>query len=307
MGNIGSVLKGKEVHEVFIDFENAKPTNGEMKIYSLVDDVLKRAPDVLKKIEEYKGCQDLARKAMSTPTYENEKEAFEGLLAAVDSIATFFDYAKSLERVLPELLLVIAKGAPSDEKGQAQSLADQQALAKQLADIFDFTLRFDQTRMMRPHLSNDFSYYRRLLPKFSKLPQVKIKDDEASGMALFTAEHIPMMSCLSKAAARALEKNEHVTTALSVMANSCMKMVKSKKFAKAETNLFCARSMTGSIVLYDHVDPLSAVHKRSPIQIKQCILLLKREFPRETSLMNAIRFSTKNFRNAPSSIQDLFD
>jgi len=41
MGNIGSVLKGKEVHEVFIDFENAKPTNGEMKIYSLVDDVLK--------------------------------------------------------------------------------------------------------------------------------------------------------------------------------------------------------------------------------------------------------------------------
>jgi len=117
MGNVATLISRKEIHEVFIDFENAKPTNGEMKIYNLVDDVLKRAPDVLKKIEEYKGCQDLARKAMSTPTYENEKEAFEGLLVAVDSIATFFDYAKSLERVLPELLLVIAKGAPLDEKG----------------------------------------------------------------------------------------------------------------------------------------------------------------------------------------------
>jgi len=307
MGNIGSVLKGKEVHEVFIDFENAKPTNGEMKIYTLVDDVLKSAPDVLKKIEEYKGCQDLARKAMSTPTYENEKEAFEGLLAAVDSIATFFDYAKSLERVLPELLLVIAKGAPSDEKGQAQSLADQQALAKQLADIFDFTLRFDQTRMMRPHLSNDFSYYRRLLPKFSKLPQVKIKDDEASGMALFTAEHIPMMSCLSKAAARALEKNEFVTVTLSIMANSCHKMIKSKKFPKRETNLFCARAMTGSIVLFDHVEQLGAFHKRSPIQLRACIQLLKREFPKEISLLNAIRFSTKHFKDAPANIQDMFD
>jgi len=307
MGNIGSVLQGKEVHEVFIDFENAKPTNGEMKIYNLVDDVLKRAPDVLKKIEEYKGCQDLARKAMSTPTYENEKEAFEGLLAAVDSIATFFDYAKSLERVLPELLLAIAKGAPSDEKGQAQSLADQQALAKQLADIFDFTLRFDQTRMMRPHLSNDFSYYRRLLPKFSKLPQVKIKDDEASGMALFTAEHIPMMSCLSKAAVRALEKNEFVTVTLSIMANSCHKMIKSKKFPKRETNLFCARAMTGSIVLFDHVHPLGVFNKKSPVQLKLCVQLLKKEFPSETGLLNAIHYSTKHFKDAPPAIQQLFD
>jgi hypothetical protein len=240
---------------------------------------------------------------MSTPTPENEQEAFEGLLVAVDSISAFFNYAKQLEKVLPELLVTLAQPT-TDEK---QTLADQQALAKQLADIFDFTLRFDQTRMMRPNLSNDFSYYRRLLPKFSKHPDIKVKDDEASGMALFTAEHIPMMSCLSKAAARALEKNEHVTTALSVMANSCMKMVKSKKFSKPETNLFCARAMTGSIVLFDHVDPISAFHKRSPILIKQCILLLKKEFPKETSLMNAIRFSTKNFRNAPSSIQDLFD
>jgi hypothetical protein len=44
------------------------------------------------------------------------------------------------------------------------------------------------------------------------------------------AEHIPMMSCLAKAGGRALERNEHVTTALAVMANSCMQMIKSKKY-----------------------------------------------------------------------------
>jgi hypothetical protein len=48
-----------------------------------------------------------------------------------------------------------------------------QALAKQLADVFDFTLRFDQTRMKRPQLSNDFSYYRRLLPKHSQHANIK--------------------------------------------------------------------------------------------------------------------------------------
>ncbi len=35
---------------------------------------------------------------------------------------------------------------------------------------------------------------------------VRIKDDEASGMALFTAEHIPMMNCLSKGARTAQER-----------------------------------------------------------------------------------------------------
>jgi len=194
---------------------------------------------------------------------------------------------------------------PSDES--KQSLADQQALVKQLADIFDFTLRFDQTRMQRPNLSNDFSYYRRLLPKFSKHPDIKIKDDEASGMALFTAEHIPMMSCLAKAGGRALERNTHVTTALSVMANSCCQMIKSKKFPRPETNMFAARAMTGSIILFDHVNALGAFHKKSPIQIKNCILLLKKEFPKEQALMNAIHYSTKNFRTAPPDIQALFD
>lgn len=47
-----------------------------------------------------------------------------------------------------------------------------QALAKQLALIFDLALQFDWLRMNRPHLANDFSFYRRLLPKFSKHPKV---------------------------------------------------------------------------------------------------------------------------------------
>ena len=99
------------------------------------------------------------------------------------------------------------------------------------ADIFDFTLRFDALRMERPFLPNDFSYYRRLLPKFNKHPAVKIKDDEASGMALFTAEHIPMMTTLARACPSDAQepRNQHIMEALALMANSCMKMIKNKK------------------------------------------------------------------------------
>jgi hypothetical protein len=173
-------------------------------------------------------------------------------------------------------------------------------------------LRFDALRMERPFLPNDFSYYRRLLPKFNKHPGVKIKDDEASGMALFTAEHIPMMTTLARACAWEAEdpRSVHVQDALALMANSCVKMIKQKKFSKHGTLLFCARAMTGSIVLFDHISALGVFHKKSPVQIKQAIQILKRDFPGNDGiiLLNAIQFSTKqkHFNDAPDSVKDLF-
>lgn len=69
---------------------------------------------------------------MSSPTPENEQLAFEGLLVSVDSVAMFYNYAKELEQVLPELLTTLTK----DGADCKASLSDQQALAKQLAGAF---------------------------------------------------------------------------------------------------------------------------------------------------------------------------
>jgi len=281
---------------VFIDLEGSKPDGAEAKIYNGFNRVLAESKNILQLIEEYKGCRDLARKAMSAPTKENELAAFEGLLQAVDGIQQFFNYTTDVSRILPEVLVQLA----------SKPLSEQQALATSLGRLFDFSLVFDQTRMMRPNLSNDFSYYRRLLPKFSKHPEVKVKDDEASGMALFTAEHIPMISALTKAA-QTVERPEQVQAMLASMANSCMRMIKNKKFSNPRTQLLCARAMAGAIVLFDRLGPASAFSKRSPIALRDCILVLKREFPKEGGLLNAIQYSTKNFKDAPGGIQELFE
>ena len=74
--------------------------------------LLKRGQEVFQLLDEYKGCQDLARKvrarALALLTVlavflsdvfankENEQAAFEGLLAAVDSISQFYHYSKEL-------------------------------------------------------------------------------------------------------------------------------------------------------------------------------------------------------------------
>jgi len=286
---------------VSIDFEASKPTASEKEQFDKLEATFVEADRVLRLIEDHKGCQDLARMAMSQPTPQNEKAAFEGLLLSVESIAAFFNFSKALDKIVQHLLLTLAQNS--------NNLESQQALCTQLARVFDFVLRFDQTRMMRPNLSNDFSYYRRLLPKFNKHPDIKIKDDDASGMALFTAEHIPMNTCINKAGAAAADQNAQVSTVLATVAMSCANMLKTKRFSNERTNVLCARAMTGAIVMFDNIDPVGAFAKRSPINVKVCVTLLKREFaPKDFNpLLNAIHYSTKNFNDAPQGTQNLFD
>lgn len=307
MGQLLALLSSQHYEEVDLNFEGSpRAAPEDEKVSSKAGEVLARAPGITKRIQEYKGCQDLARKAMSEPTPENELAAFEGLLGAVDDIASFFNFCKELETVFPDTLTTIAKGSTASSDSKAPPTIPD-AVALQLAQILEFAIEFDRIRMLRPNLSNDFSYYRRLLPKFNKHPEIRIKDDEASGMALFTAEHIPMINCLSKAAARAQESNVYVGTVLSVMANSCNKALKTKKFNDPVMSYTCARAMTAAIVIFDHIDTLSVFHKKSPIMVKGCVLTLKRDYPQDLSLLNAIRYSTRHFNEAPQGIQDIFD
>merc|ERR1712130_610446 len=242
----------------------------------------------------------------SKPSDETEMADFDGLLKAVDSIQEFYQFSRDMEKIYPKLMTKLAESVKLPEKICA--LNDQPGLTMELATIFDFTLSFDRVRMLRPNLSNDFSYYRRLLPKFNKHSGIKVKDDEASGMALFTAEHIPMTTCLAKAGAKTQElliisdgTENKIGYVLSTMANSCMMLLQDSR----DTNQFIARAMTGAVVVFDHVDPNGAFHKKTPIAIKQIIKIVKQDF--STSMLNAIRYSTRNFRDAPDAIQAMFD
>jgi len=305
----------KSVVGVELDLVNSQPSELEIKTYNEVQGLLKEKEAVFKAIEDYKGCQELARAAMSKPSSETERAAFEGLLQSVTSIAQFYQFSQNLEIVFPKLVTTLANGVHSPDK--ICKLNEYPGLTQQLATILNLALNFDRVRMLRPNLSNDFSYYRRLLPKFTKHPNIQVKDDEASGMALFTGLHIPMTTCLYKAGAKAQEllviqngkaSEGKIGYVLSTMANSCMLELKTNKNTLSDKDkLFLARAMTGAVVIFDHVDPLGAFHKRTPIGIKKIILLLKQDFGNDQSLINAIRYSSKNFRAAPDPITRLIE
>jgi hypothetical protein len=59
--------------------------------------------------------------------------------------------------VLQKLLQALCSEDPRE------TLHNKQALAKQFAEVLQFTLKFDELKMSNPAIQNDFSYYRRTL------------------------------------------------------------------------------------------------------------------------------------------------
>jgi len=106
-----------------------------------------------------------------------------------------------IERVVPKILGQLCSGNLSP----TQHLETQQALVKQLAEILEFVLKFDEHKMKTPAIQNDFSYYRRTLTRASLAHQDNAEKDLVVGnelanrMSLFYAHATPMLRVLSHA------------------------------------------------------------------------------------------------------------
>ncbi|KAF2078540.1 hypothetical protein CYY_000164 [Polysphondylium violaceum] len=311
MGQLLSFINGNDhAEQIFIDFEHAQPSDDERELHKNVGEVLNRGPAIIERLLNYAGCNEYIRRAITNPGPETEDAAWEAVLPSVDQLQEFYDFSLELETCFPKLLVALCKNDPKS------SLSNQQALAKQLADIFDFVLRFDDAKMVNPAIQNDFSYYRRTLNRMKlskKDANIKIRDELANRMSLFFAYPTPMMKVLSETTVKFLSQDttvprDNVTTALSTMANVCHDMVDKKKFNNEEINMFCLRAMVGSIILFDHIHPQGAFVKKSPINMKGCIVTLKETNASSSpGLLNALRFTTIHLNDAdtPGAIKQL--
>jgi len=309
---ISAIGNGKAPEEIFLDFEHAQPSEDEKELHSTIAACLDKGPVILDRLFKYDGCEEYIRKAITTPSEETEQAAWNAVLPAVEQLQEFYDFSLELEGSFPKLLVALCKNEPKD------SFSNQQALAKQLADVFDFVLRFDDAKMVNPAIQNDFSYYRRTLNRMKltkKDINIKIRDELANRMSLFFAYPTPMMKVLSETTAKFLSAEtsvprENVTTALATMSNACCDMVSKKRFESDTTNMMCLRAMTGAIILFDHLHAQGAFSKKSPINIKGCINVLKMYTVSPTDgLLNALRFTTIHLNDpeTPNAIKQLLN
>ncbi|KAL7300476.1 hypothetical protein TKK_0006478 [Trichogramma kaykai] len=336
MGKLLSLLARDETtcctpakYDVFLDFENAQPSDIERDTFEAVQRVLKDSESILQEIQCYKGAGKEIREAISAPTEECQRRAYLTVAPLVAKLKRFYEFSLELERVVPKILGQLCSGNLSP----TQHLETQQALVKQLAEILEFVLKFDEFKMKTPAIQNDFSYYRRTLTRASLISSnnATSKDNNAASdekdlvvgnelanrMSLFYAHATPMLRVLSNATISFLMDNqelprENITETLGTMAKVCLRMLENPnllaQFQREETQLFVLRVMVGLVILYDHVHPQGAFVKGSNVDVKGCVKLLKDQPPcKSEGLLNALRYTTKhlNEENTPKNIKNL--
>ncbi|XP_073257028.1 CYFIP-related Rac1 interactor B-like [Porites lutea] len=306
--------------DIFLDFENASPTEPEQRVYDVVKSVLDEAHRILQELRSYQGANEEIRQAISNAFDEQLQElAWKAVVPLVGKLKMFYEYGLEVESVLPQLLHALCSGPETP----LEHLERQQALAKQFAEILDFTLTFDDLKMTNPAIQNDFSYYRRTLSRRKMANAdddnegIQVSNEMANRMSLFYAYPTPILKILSDATSKFVTENksipiENTTNFLSVLANLCRTMLEDPEFpskiANKETYLFCLRVMVGLIILYDHVHPIGAFAKNSTIDIKATIKVLKDQQQGSVDgLLNALRYSTKHLNDdtTPKNIKAL--
>ncbi|XP_063535212.1 CYFIP-related Rac1 interactor B [Cydia strobilella] len=305
-------------YDIFLDFENAAPTETEKEVYEEVQRVLLESEKILEEIQCYKGAGKEIREAIADPSRISQERAWRAVKPLVDKLLRCYNHSVELQRVVPRLLGSLVGGAMSP----TQHLEQQQALVKQFAEILEFVLKFDEYKMKTPAIQNDFSYYRRSVSRGGlinpDLPpdESNISAEIANRMSLFYAQATPMLKVLSEATSQFVNDNqqdlENTTETLSTMAKVCLRMLENPKlvaqFSREETSLLVLRVMVGLIILYDWVHPAGAFCRSSSVDVKGCVKFLQQQTPAKAEpLLNALRYTTKhlNHQTTPKNIKTL--
>lgn len=90
-----------------------------------------------------KGAGKEIREAIADPQPQCQEKAWNAVLPLVTKLRRCYEHSLELERIVPKLLSQLVGG----KMNPTQHLETQQALVKQLAEILEFVLKFDEFKV----------------------------------------------------------------------------------------------------------------------------------------------------------------
>jgi len=170
MGCGDSTERDDSPSDLTLDLAGAfAPRDDAKKLFDEVAEQLKDAPTQLEILQAYSGCEEPIRKALNEPGPKTEQAAWKAVGLAVDKLYDFYIFSTMLQKQWAKILDTLC------QDDSIQGFRDNQAFAKQVAQIFDFVFHFDEAKMVNPAIQNDFSYYRRVLGRMKNVDKEKKK------------------------------------------------------------------------------------------------------------------------------------
>jgi CYRIA/CYRIB Rac1 binding domain len=93
--------------------------------------------------DSLQGAGKEIREAISDPSPDVQERAWNVVLPLVEKLKACYEHSLELERIVPKLLGQLVGG----RLNPTQHLETQQALVKQLAEILEFVLKFDEYKV----------------------------------------------------------------------------------------------------------------------------------------------------------------
>jgi len=253
---MGLVLKTLRKDDKYTGYEPNFDTAGvdekSQDQYHEILEKLGESKKLLIQLNGYKTSQDRIRDAMNTNSAENKRLAFESTLENVKRIKICYKYCnEDLVKLFQDLRERIRE-VEEEKLEDKEQLKKQEAWAKELARLISFVVEWDQGKMQKPTMLNDFSYYKRNLPQQAANFNLVADTEEslASSISFWLAESMPMCKTLGES----LKAKESLRLLKDISA-LCYHLVESKKFVGTKTpqrnEVLCLRCAVGCIVLYD--------------------------------------------------------
>ncbi|RKP21691.1 DUF1394-domain-containing protein [Rozella allomycis CSF55] len=254
-----------------------QPNDDERELHKKVNAMLKQSDSIIDLIKSYKGCSEEIRSAISSPTKENEKKAWESLLPSVLTLKQAYEFSIVIHEVLLMLMKHLGAGEP------LKNLETNKALSATMA------------KMSNPNIQNDFSYYRRTLSKLRSnsgdmnMSSAIVKGELADKMSLFYAYPTPMLQATISAFSLYFTKDHivssSVTYCLSLMSSICLNNISKKRIVIEDQVILC-------------------------LHIKNVLKIIENEGGNHSNaLINALKYSTKHLNDdsTPKNIKQMFE
>lgn len=279
---------------VHFDFESLKVCEGEAgEDQQQTIEMLKEGRVLLSELRNYHGNAESIRVALSNSgDVDVQRASFTTIRPNIESISKFYRLSADISQYASNLAKILTT---------ANDILNNLPSMTLLGEIVLFCFEFDQEKMAKPEIQNDFSFYRRSLGSAATGDEVlPLPTDDANVVSMWLAQALPMMT----AVCNALKDNSIV---LAHLANVCYGMLYRKSYQENDKSRL-VQIMIISAIMYDRVSgkPGGIFASNKEIKVKNYIRLLKRDGGSHTQqLGQCMKYSTLHFNDdsTPSSVK----
>jgi hypothetical protein len=311
MGGLFSTRR-KNLPDIQINLESPQPGSPEeARICERFNtQVLSRSTDLLARFAAYKDAQGLVAAAITSPSEEARQAAWDCVVPKVQLQMELWQFTQILSaEFLKVIQMIIEKLGSGSGIDIFQTIP---ALTKAVADAFDLILTMDEIKLGIPKLINDLAYFRRSAPSYNEDGTFDAMVEKSNETTIFWASPTPVLSAVIQAINKQFPPTspnfQQLLLFLGSVADVGASILLHHRSEHERPNQLCLRCIVGGTLMFDQICPAGAFARPPRFHVLNAMELLVSYEPRQTALINGIKFGSKHLRedSADPRIKALF-